>query len=494
MASSVVAQRAGASRASCEREILGQGPPAIGIARRDTASTTGSGIRMPLGHWTLPVSGNCPGCNHHHKSVEIHVKNVNNTSELVDLHCEKCNKLWLGPGNKNSTRLSLVSNVTLDPPPMEPEVRVTLAQMIRFTTRVATLSSLPDIQEGVQLPHSTALPKPPPAQRMPNRIVKPNTKDVRSTHPKRFLLRFNQRLEKTFPILRSTRLGRRLMSPKDECNTNMNTHPISTPPKPVPNSHAASFHGNEESCQYQNEVLLKEMEPCGPPAIPTQGLQSRMIVDQNVINDMRPEQRIALLRSQITTFTARHKAQSAALSKVYHKGEGIHRSDSLATLEAIRNSLLTGIGAFDTADEWDEYRESNPATNRPISSYGTNMSEALTAVESTGYAPGPYLNITLHRQPRQAGPVRRSSAQSDVLAWQQSRQDQGDLQLSLESNDALSAGVGVLTTTRTHGDIGHSSSQSQIYASPGEDVTRIDDSNGSAPLPPLPRHAYREWD
>lgn len=472
MATPAIVQSESLSRLSYERELLKDRVPDIGIIRRDSTSTTGSGKPLPPGHWTLPISGNCPRCRHHHKSVKIHVRNTNNSSGMVDLHCKRCNKLWLGSGSRNSTRVSLASNDTLDQPAIEPEIRSTLAHMVRAATRVGTLSpTLPNITEGVVVPSrgppdqshitfesrvtadyvdgdepGTILGTASAAQTpgtSANRLRKFNTNSANNTRSPRFILRLHRRLGRTFPNLRTTRLGRLMKIREDHELSAVDCGPEATL-EPVTESDAAiSQPINMQapptgiSGENSEHEASKEMDICVPPAIATQGLNSRMIVNQEVINVMTPEQRIALLRSQITAFSTRFNSAHATTAPNFHPhGNGEHPLETLATLAAIHNSLLTGTGNhFGEYHYLDVFQQSEPIfAPGSLSISETRISEAPTVVNGQVFAPPDLVREILSRGIRLSGQLPPLSSQSTVQSWDQIRRDTGDIRSSFESS------------------------------------------------------------
>jgi hypothetical protein len=472
MATSAIEQGESLSMPSWEKDISADRVSDIGIIRRDSTSTTGSERPLPLGHWILPISGNCPRCRHHHKSVKIHVRNANNSGGMVDLHCEKCNKLWLGSGNRNSTRVSLASNETIDQPFIEPEIRTTLAHMVRAATRVGTLSpTLPNITEGVAVPyhfpdnfdsrvtahrlggHGTGtihrmIPNATTTVKTPStsgtRLRKREINAVNNNRPPRFILRLHRRLGRTFPNLRTTRLGRLMKIREDselsaiECSPEANPEPIMelvTATSQPMSTQIPPTGTSDENCPKDGS---KEMEDCVPPAIATHGLNSRMVVDQEVINAMTPDQQIALLRSQITAFSTRfNSAHGTTVPNFHFTGDREHPLETLATLAAIHNSLLlTGTGNhFGDYHYLDVFQQPEPGlAHETLSISDTRISEAPTVVDGQIFAPPGFVREALHRGIRLSGQIRPLSTQSNMQNWDQIRRDTGDIRSSFESS------------------------------------------------------------
>jgi hypothetical protein len=425
-------------------EFTAAGPP-----RRDSTSTTGSGKPIPPGHWTLPISGNCPRCRHHHKSVKIHVKTSGGSGRLVDLDCENCDRLWLGHGSRNSTRVSLLSTETIDPPPMEHEVYTTLAHMVRSATRVAslshTLTGIPEANStepsrGPSMRSTTRdnVPEPPgkllcrvpgtasnhvaigPAQKSavptPNRVFKPNTSGPFVTQSSQFILRLRRRIDGTFPLLKSTRIGR-LMKLHDENEANATSHgtqPASDAMPSAPPIQSITVQDTDMRGIPQPTVEQSaNVESNTPSAGVVEAHASLMVVDQEVIDAMSLEQRFAFLRSQITAFRSQYNKRPNAVPASGAQDDQDQFLESLATKLAIRNSMLAGVGG--TFGEWDSHRGSSATLNRPsLSLSETRMSEAATAVEGRVFASQNYLRDVLLREHRHSTSARPSSTPSSM--------------------------------------------------------------------------------
>jgi hypothetical protein len=122
-------------------------PPMTPLTRRSTTSSAGSGRPIPAGHWILNLSGNCPRCHHHHRTVKIHVRASTASNRISDVDCSNCRALWLASGTRNSTRISLLSVNTIPAANLteETEFRSTLVQMVRSATAIAAPSVLSGI-------------------------------------------------------------------------------------------------------------------------------------------------------------------------------------------------------------------------------------------------------------------------------------------------------------------------------------------------------------
>ncbi|KAF1364456.1 hypothetical protein EJ07DRAFT_151728 [Lizonia empirigonia] len=478
MASVDLACGEGVSRLSFDKDVLLDGFSVPGNLRRDSSSTTASGLPIPRGHYTQRISGNCPNCRHHHRSIKIHFRDVNNTSRLVDVHCERCKKLWLGPGSRNSTRISLQSHETIDKPPPEPELRTTLAHMIRSATQVAALSrNLPNIQEGAspeashgpfiqspvrthahgyfaspvnQTPNTTlnAVPDPPvirPAVSPSKRIIKTKSNNLRTTSSPHFVLRLKRRF-----------IGR-LLKLYNEPKMEIAEHGEPQALNPVPVSDTTPLSPSNilpENREEQDQAVLNDsaenMEAPISHAVATGDLKSLMIVDQEVINAMSPEQRIAFLRSQITAFSARHNARSNTVTTPCDHASQEDPLDTLATWVANHNSLLTGTGnCFGDFSYMDVFRQNGSTIARQsLDISETRFSDGVTAV---GHATTETVRETLYPVAQLPEQAHRWSTQSVVQSWNQIRRDRGDLRSSFDS----SATIGAESTAATRDRLSH---------------------------------------
>jgi hypothetical protein len=71
-------------------------------------------VPLPPGHWTLKFHGNCPRCHHTHRGVDAKVTTTPGDAGVSYIECEKCRDRWAAFGGHDSTRISLVSIVTLE--------------------------------------------------------------------------------------------------------------------------------------------------------------------------------------------------------------------------------------------------------------------------------------------------------------------------------------------------------------------------------------------
>lgn len=462
MASPAVARPEAALRLPLQKDEFGDRVSKLGTSRYDTVSTTSSGVSLPPGHWTVPISGNCPRCHHHHRSINVHIKNADNSNGILDVHCEKCNKLWIGPGGRNSTRVSLASVETVDPPPLEPEARTTLVHMIRNATRVATLSpTLPGIPEigtsfsrgpsiressGVRapedhIPSTTYAPSPIVHTVSESRVS--NSRRVPEVNADINTIRLRGLITSLKRKLGTSRLGRIPLLTKWFGETQITVNEFATRPPQGPvvinNASPASFRNLQGSAQHgaAQASLAKETESVNLHAPRSQDRDTPSdTVDQDTINQMSPDERIALLRSQINPFSAQYNSRPVSSSKSSSSGHQEQTLDALATIAAIHNSLLAGVGdGFGQYNyNMDYFRDPNSAVNaQPLHISDTRTSEAATIVNGQSFASDNLLREVLHRAYRLSGPARPPSVES---GWEQSRRAMGHIRDSSESSTA----------------------------------------------------------
>jgi hypothetical protein len=399
------------------------------ISRRNSSSTTGSGRPIPPGHWTLPISGNCPRCRHHHHSIKVHIKSTEETSGLVDVHCEKCNKLWIGPGTMNATRISLASNETIDPPPKDPEARTALyrairpkdpevlLQAIRSATQVATLSSpLPDIQEGpsgltrepstrslmrhgdqepvgfqnLPTPYpvtarksfSRAATSPAPSPKRTEKLKSSGTTAIISRH----LSRVKSRVGRMTKYLREGGLITSNDNRELSQNVTANSEPGSmiVAPASLRSRVEHSTTDTRPAATSEAQNLLGGMQP-------------------EAIGSMTPEQRFTYFRSRITAFSNQYNA----LPKTSPHGSDRSYPGGIALDIATIQEHLAGIGHGCNQRLPNDYlRNSDPALPRQsLQISDTRTSEADTAVDEQRHESIDLLREALNR-------VWRSSVES----------------------------------------------------------------------------------
>ena len=368
------------------------------ISRRDSSSTTGSGRPIPHGHWILPISGNCPKCRHHHHSIKVHIKSTEEAGGLLDVHCEKCNKLWLGPATMNATRISLASNETIDPPPEDSQARIDLYHAIRSVTRVAILSpTLPGIQEGAPeltrepstrspMQHGgqepAGSPCPPTSSRAatsptvssPKRIEKFKRNGTTATLS-RHLLRVKSRVDRMRRYLREGGLN----TSSDDRELGQNA---------TANSEACSMAVAPTSSHRDDEDLA-------PGTRPSAASEAQILpgtIDQEAIGAMTPEQRFTYFRSRITAFSTQYNALSETSPRGSH-----HSSPDISLAEATIRGYLAGIGDGFGQQSSSNYLGDPAQPRQSLQISDTRTSEADTVVGEQRYAPINLLREALNR-------------------------------------------------------------------------------------------------
>lgn len=411
-------------------------PNEPGISRRDTSSTTGSGRPPPPGHWTFSISGNCPRCHHHHRSLRVHVRSTENTSGLDDVRCERCDKLWIGPGSLNATRISLASNETIDPTPKDPVARTALTEALRSVTRVATLSpTLPDIQEGL-VGFSSESQIPSPAHRRnrdsirhsvnqtpyaapgfqsgsrrlshtgpsAKRFDRTNTDVIYTARPQRILSMMKRRLE-------ASRLGRmplvtKFLHEEDLTTSSNRDHSHDTSATPIVQS---TLPG---STPLPVDVAVQGANP--PPAQALEAPSQPYDWTEESIQLLSPEERFAYLRAQITASRSERLETQLRTS---------------SQIDQTIQDLVAGMGQDFDQTFYRGFAQDNqythPRSSLQISEART--SEADTAVDGRIFAPDDFVREMLHRayrlsvessqaQDQRDGTIIRSSSDSTVTA------------------------------------------------------------------------------
>lgn len=119
-----------------------------GPTRRETASSVGSDQYTPLpaGHYLMEFHGSCPRCFHQHNAVRIKINVSRDPSKVSRVACENCHQSWVAFGGRNTTRISLLAARTIEPDPVEKEVRRTLINMVKSVTAIASpiLAEVPE--------------------------------------------------------------------------------------------------------------------------------------------------------------------------------------------------------------------------------------------------------------------------------------------------------------------------------------------------------------
>ncbi|KAF3033276.1 hypothetical protein E8E12_004803 [Didymella heteroderae] len=429
MASADFARGSEALGLSIEHDILREPIPVPCLSRRGTSSTTGSGKALPPGHWTFPLSGNCPNCHHHHRSLKVHVRKTDDSSNLADVRCEKCDKLWLGSGGRNSTRISLASVETIEPPPTEPEARTAFFHAIRAVTRVGTLSQdLPIIPETIGGPSRVPSGRDPnkdsaeqrpadppevafvdanktasnpqlPTTGFPNGGLNASMNNAKAARTRQLLSSVRRRLASTrlsrLPLVTKL-LGEGHLSTVGCTQIGVNNvtaisrTALAQLPEPV-------RHAEEDQTQgpLLKEVYSAKTGASNPERV--EGSDLSAAFDRDAFVAMSPEQRFAFVRKRVTALSAQHLRPDSSRRISSPESHG-------SFLDDLTTALL-GVGdvfdRYNAAELPGDADSSLPRRSLQISD--TRTSEAPTIVDGQIYAPENLFREVLNRAYRLSG-------------------------------------------------------------------------------------------
>jgi hypothetical protein len=483
-------------------------PPMTPLTRRSTTSSAGSGRPIPAGHWILNLSGNCPRCHHHHRTVKIHVRASTASNRISDVDCSNCRALWLASGTRNSARISLLSVNTIPAANLteETEFRSTLVQMVRSATAIAAPSVLSGIPETAATgPSYTTSSRLPPQARRPyrgdSRLVgthawtSPSSRPPAPSFSARIskaapIVHLGRRIDGTFPNLKTSRLGRL-----------MKLDTYATPPGRSTQAYVG-FSSTQASASRGSNI--QNTDDNSRPENTTKGHRdnpSPEVSDQNLdhILTMSVEERDAWLRAQITAF----KDQLARRSPIASSAM-VDRSTQLNWSDAMLSSLiqnphhdpdLNGIGShFGSPFPWDLNRGSTASVNRTsLSISETQLSQTNTAVDAES---PPYMLESFHRR---SGGLRPASLYSTTV--QHLRQPGMNPRSSLDLVAAASI-RSAASTTRERASAHHSwqavrgsstslteelASQSGWQARSSGEIVHVETSQQPSPSPSLSR-------
>ena len=156
--------------------------------RQDTRASIDSIICTPLvpGFYKIPFHGNCPRCHHRHVAAEVKVEVTPGYTKPSYVRCENCKEKWVALGGRNSTCISLLSTLTVEPDPMENDARRAIINMVRSISSVAS-PVLNTVPEGSVTRNDTAAFVPPnaegPSQRLPGPSIQDPGEEQLETHP-----------------------------------------------------------------------------------------------------------------------------------------------------------------------------------------------------------------------------------------------------------------------------------------------------------------------
>ncbi|KAF2124861.1 hypothetical protein P153DRAFT_390330 [Dothidotthia symphoricarpi CBS 119687] len=436
--------------------------PSANLTRRNTTLSTTSANPIPPGTWILGISGNCPSCHHRHKAVKIQVKASNDSDHVGEVHCDNCHRLWLGFGERNSTRISLISTKTIEPDPIKTEFRSVLINLVRSATTATavaspSLATIPESPstglsregfgqsavhngaQGVRSANARAPSRPLTGNETDvpvlNRPIFPRTDEYRTpshgyvaNKKSRLLLRLQQKL----PMLKNIRFGRllklpgrRRRSPEEQAKSPV---PYSTSAAATPGlaivtpsiSLAGHELNNTEPRIYASLPRSDDPGTCGPLASPEQALESLKSLDRSVLKEMSLEQCVAWMREQLTSFKLRHTGYR--LSAVDPTMENTNAQPDLDPAELIsippvpaaREQSFVGLGShFGLADG---------LRGRPLSMNDIDISDT-TEAEGTIIVSTP--RQTVRETPSQTGlvpgsrPLSLPNVHGIIPGWQQ---------------------------------------------------------------------------
>jgi hypothetical protein len=456
-------------------------PPAPGLARQDTSSSIGSALRPPSGNWAFNISGVCPSCHHHHRSLQVHVRISDDSTQVGDVYCKRCQRLWLAFGNVNATRLSLLSTISLDPDPIENDFRSTLIHMIRYSTPIAalspTLTVIPEatsagpsreasvrstVGRGSQRPTTTFLDST--AQMV---VDDTSGRYKQSKHPlikgRQMLSSVKQKARMRFFKSNNIPFGLgRWFSKGESLEYGSNRKdpacaPISASPTTAISSSPANEH-TESPEEVDTNFDLAAFDVCTSSVTATDALDALKALDLEALRTLPSHQQVSWARKQLSDFKSRYSGVMARMAM-----NGTMDSDGLTEqrgylpwldgLPARPHSTLAYIGGeFYSHEDSNVRRESDHTFNgRPISMSETQTSDSDTLVDdsSISSAPRHIFVETLHRDYRRSLSPRPLSIDSIVQDWSQVRRNRAEVRRSIDST-ATGGAIRSITTARTH--------------------------------------------
>lgn len=318
--------------------------------RQDTSSSSGSGPYSPLpdGRWTVPFHGNCPRCHHHHKAVQVKVNVGPDSSQVSYIRCEQCREKWAAFGGRSTTQISLLSDTTTEPDPLEKELRYSLMEVVRAATNVASLGGIAELpthgisrhpsnqfgggtrsntadqpqgpststdleefthlrhDQQYQLPHVSTYPTIEMSVHAKNRS-RPHQLASKLKRSVSARLSESQReaLKRLLPASRQSKMSARQLEKS----------PVRTPPTeapsdaPDPRSHAADHVVDDLAARSSvtNSALLGPSEPHAEVSAYIESL------DKTGLAAMSEQERASWMREKYTAFKVRHKSNNASL-------------------------------------------------------------------------------------------------------------------------------------------------------------------------------------
>lgn len=444
-------------------------PTTLGLARHNTSSSTGSALRPPPGNWAINISGVCPSCHHHHRSLQVHVRISDDSTQVGDVYCKRCRRLWLAFGNANGTRLSLLSTISIEPDPTENEFRSTLIHMIRSVTPIAalspTLTAIPEATSAGPSRETSVRSTAGRGDQRPtgnnlNATAKKTAEDAPGGHEynkhylangRRMLFSVKQKARAGFFKSRNIPFGlARWFSRRETLESRNHEHNLAYAPIDAPPTTAISPPLVQENTGVQEETSVNfdpaALDVSASAANATDALASLKALDPQALQNLPHEQRISWARKQLTDFRARHSSVTA-----YKTVADTGNNECVSR----RHSALAYIGGgFSPYDDWGIYGEGDRTLNgRPLSMSETHISEADTLVDGASISSSPrHIFVgTLHRDPRRSLSPGRLSVRSTVGVqdWSQIHQSRAEARRSVDST-ATGGAVRSITTPRNH--------------------------------------------
>ena len=449
------------------------------LAKHDTASSTGSANRLSEGYWALNLSGNCSSCHHHHNSVQVRVRVSGDSTEVGDVRCDKCKKLWLAFGKGNSRRLSLLSTKSLDRESLEAETEFhsTLVNIIKATNPIAalhpTLTAIPEVASvspsretsvrstarshiqrhsaavgSESKPDSSGFSGAVRAQSLSKKYT--NIGKLVVSKGRKSFLRLKRKVAANF---RTSQVSTdKLLLPSEDHPTRGDHSQVQ-----VPTIALSPAQADLTDAHLDHDAEFSEGYPdvCTSSTTAAGALAALKAVDRQAIQALPPCERFDWGRRQLTEFKARYTGSTtlASLPVMSDVGTQANASEDLLLLRPLvrRHSALAYVGnIFGTNEYWDTFRGStHTLDSRPFSMSETNLSDADTAVERMTMAPTPHQLFieSLQRDRRGSGSSRPLSMHSIMNDWQQTRRNRGEARLSIDSA-ATGNAVRNITTTR----------------------------------------------
>ena len=518
---------------------LSQGHASLrNLIRRDTASSAGSEkyLPMPPGNWLLDLHGNCPRCHHHHAAVKIKISVTYDSTKFSRVQCENCKENWLAFAGNNSTQISLLSTATINPDPVEKEVRLTLINMVKSATTITaiaspTLARIPETSPADTSGESST-PRPAsnvfqPVARAPGtpgrvsfNIPAPSTQGEtqsplstppvsrpmfnehdthRSRHPlfnlkQRVKTRFHRfqqlSLREIFGIAKGSKIfaKRTRKVPVERPVTANLTASNETSPEPI-------IQGEPHT----DELLESNYNGSDVPDSSVRSDEAARFIDglkNDPLEEMDKKERAAWMREKITEFKEQRAKSTLSASST---------TADIGTQVSQHIPDFFGLGSHFTYSE--RFSVSDPSLRtRPIS-ISERTSEAPTVVDDSAVASNPRLPRLFSQDPHRSGSPRPPSLHSIPRSWRQVRQYRDQTRTSLDSTGTGGAVRSASITRdraahrRSRGSIGRAStlglnemslSQTSFHEPMDEEESANDQPSPPSRSPPRPSSSMQQ--